>query len=59
MSEQRIDFVVDTYNSHCLKDNTRDIPGDNLDGSDKIYSFGNGQKTPSNFLNLLKYPNFK
>ena len=29
--------------------------GDNLDDSDEIYSFGSGQKTPSNFLNLLKF----
>ena len=59
MSEQRVDFVLDTYNSPCLKDITRDIQGDNLGDSDEIYSFGSGQKTPSNFLNLLKYSNFK
>ena len=51
--------MLDTYNSPCLKDITRDIRGDNLDDSDKIYSFGSGQKAPSNFLNLLKYSNFK
>ena len=59
MSEQIVDFVLDTYNSPCLKDTTRDIRGDKLDDSDEIYSFGSGQKTPSNFLNLLKYSNFK
>ena len=51
--------MLDTYNSPCLKDITRDIQGDNLGDSDEIYSFGSGQKTPSNFLNLLKYSNFK
>ena len=59
MSEQSVDFVLDAYNSPCLKDITRDTRGDNLDDSDKIYSFGRVQKTPSNFLNLLKYSNFK
>ena len=59
MPEQRVDFVQDTYNSPCLKDITRDIQGDNLDDSNEIYTFGSGQKTPSNFLNLLKYSNFK
>ena len=59
MSEQRVHFVLDTYNSPCLKGNTRDIPGDYLDHSDEIYSFGSEQKTPFNFLNLLKYSNFK
>ena len=59
MSEQRVDFVLDTYNSPCLKDITRDIRGDNLDDSDEIYCFDSGQKTPSNFFNLLKYSNFK
>ena len=39
MSEQRVDFVLDTYNSPCLKDITRDIQGGNLDDSDEIYSF--------------------
>ena len=38
MSEQKVDFVLDTYNSPCLKDITRDIRGDNLNDSDKIYS---------------------
>ena len=51
--------MLDTYNSPCLKDITRVIRGDDLDDSDEIYSFGSGQKTPSNFLNLLKYSNFK
>ena len=51
--------MLDTYNSPCLKDITRDIRGDNLDDSNEIYTFGSGQKTPSNFLNLLKYSNFK
>ena len=51
--------MLDTYNSPCLKDTTRDIRDDNLDDSDKIYSFGSGQKAPSNSLNLLKYSNFK
>ena len=50
MSEQRVDFVLNTYNSPCLKDNTRDIQGEDLDDSYEIYSFGSGQKTPSNFL---------
>ena len=59
ISKERVDFVLDTYNSPCLKDITRDIRGDNLDDSNKIYTFGSGQKTPSNFLNLLKYSNFK
>ena len=59
ISKERVDFVLDTYNSPCLKDITRDIQGDNLGDSDEIYSFGSGQKTPSNFLNLLKYSNFK
>ena len=59
ISEWRVDFVLDTYNSPCLKDITKDIQGDNLDDSDEIYSFGSGQKTPSNFLNFLKYSNFK
>ena len=59
ISKERVDFVLDTYNSPCLKDITRDIRGDNLDDSNEIYSFGSGQKTPSNFLNLLKYSNFK
>ena len=59
ISEWRADFVLDTYNSPCLKDITKDIQGDNLDDSDEIYSFGSGQKTPSNFLNFLKYSNFK
>ena len=59
ISKQRVDFVLDTYNSPCLKDITRDIRGDNLDDSNEIYTFGSGQKTPSNFLNLLKYSNFK
>ena len=59
ISKERVDFVLDTYNSPCLKDITRDIRGDNLDDSDEIYTFGSGQKTPSNFLNLLKYSNFK
>ena len=49
MSEQRVDFLLDTYNSPCLKDTTRDIRGDTLDDSDEIYSFGSGQKT----LNLF------
>ena len=34
MSEQRVDFVLDTYNSPCPKDITRDIRGDDLDDSD-------------------------
>ena len=59
MSEQRVDFVLDTYNLPCLKDITRDIRGDDLDDSDKIYCFGSGQKTPSKFLNLLKYFQFQ
>ena len=59
ISKERVDFVLDTYNSPCLKDITRDIRGDNLDDSNEIYTFGSGQKTPSNFLNLLKYSNFK
>ena len=59
MSEQRVDFVLDTYNSPCLKDLTRDIQGDDLDDCDEICSFSSGQKTPSNFLNLLKYSSFK
>ena len=42
MSEQRVDFVLDTYNSPCLKDITRDIQGDDLDDSDLVYSFGSG-----------------
>ena len=42
MSEQRVDFVLDTYNSPCLKDITRDIQGDDLDDSDIVYSFGSG-----------------
>ena len=49
MSEHRVDFLLDTYNSPCLKDTTRDIRGDTLDDSDEIYSFGSGQKT----LNLF------
>ena len=59
MSEQRVDFVFDTYKSPGLKDITSDIRGDDLDDSDEVYSFGSEQKTPSNFLNLLKYSNFK
>ena len=59
MTEQRVYFVFGTYNSPCLKDITRDIRGDDLDDSDEIYSFGSGQMTPSNFVNLLKYSNFK
>ena len=59
MSEQTVDFVLDTYNSLCLQDITRDMRGDNLDDSGKIRSFGCGQKTPSNFLNLLKFTNYK
>ena len=59
LSEQKVDFVLDTYNSLSLKDITRDIQGDDLDDSNKIYSFGSGQKTPSCFLNLMKYSNFK
>ena len=59
MSEQTVDFVLDTYNSLYLQDITRDIQGDNLDDSGKICSFGSGQKTPSNFLNLLKFTNYK
>ena len=59
MSEQRADFVLDTYNSPCLKKITRDIWDDDLDDSYELYSFGSGQKTPSNLLNLLKYSNFK
>ena len=59
MSEQRVDFVLDTYNSPCLKDITRDIRSDDLDDYGEIYYFGSGQKTPSNFLNLLKYSSFK
>ena len=59
MSDQRVDLVFDTYNSPCIKDITRDIRGDDLDDSDEVYSFGRGQKTPSNFLTLLKYSNFK
>ena len=53
MSEQRVGFVLDTDNSPCLKDITRDVRGG------KVYSFDSGQKTASNFLNLLKYSNFK
>ena len=30
-----------------------------LDDSYELYSFGSGQKTPSNLLSLLKYSNFK
>ena len=59
MSKQRVDFVLDTYDSPCLKDITRDIGGNDLDDSAEIYSFSSGQKIPSNFLNLLKYSNFK
>ena len=59
MTEQRVYFVFGTYNSPCLKDITRDIRGDDLDDSDEIYSFGSGQMTPSNFVNLLKYSDFK
>ena len=59
MSKQKVDFVLDTYNSPCLRDIIRNIRGDNLDDSDEIYSFGSGQNIPSNFLNLLKYSNFK
>ena len=51
--------MLDIYNSPSLKDTTRDIRGDDLDDSDEIYSFGSGQKTPSNFLNLLKYSTLK
>ena len=43
---------------HRLKDTTRDIRVVLVD-FDEVYSFGSGQKTPSNFLNLLKYSNFK
>ena len=43
ISKERVDFVLDPYNSPCLKDITKDIRGDNL----------------TNFLNLLKYSNFK
>ena len=56
---KRVDFVLDTYKSPCLKDITRDMRGDDLDVCDEVYSFGSGQKTPSNFLALLKYSNFK
>ena len=42
MSEQRVDFVLDTYNSSCLKDITIDTQGDELDDSDKVHSFGSG-----------------
>ena len=59
MSEQRVHFVLDTYNSPCLKGNTRDIPGDYLDHSDEIYSSGSEQKTPFNFLNFLKVFQFQ
>ena len=58
MSEQIVDFVLDTYNSPCLKDIATDIRGEKLDDSDEIYSFGSEQKTQYNFLNLLKYSNF-
>ena len=59
MSEQRVDFVLDTYNPPCLKDITRDIQDDDLDDSDEVYSFGSGEKTTFNFLSLLKHSNFK
>ena len=59
MAVHRVDFLLDTYNSPCLKDIARDIRGDDLDDGDEVYAFGSGQKTPSNFLTLLKYSNFK
>ena len=59
MSKNRVDLVFDTYNSPCMKDIARDARGDDLDDSDEVYNFGAGQKTPTNFLTLLKYSNFK
>ena len=59
ISEQRVDFVLDTYNPPCLKDITRDIQDYDLDDSDEVYSFGSGEKTTFNFLSLLKHSNFK
>ena len=51
MSEQTVDFVLDTYNSFCLKDITRDSRGDDLDDSDEFYSLCSGKKR--------QHPNFK
>ena len=59
MSKHRVDLVFDTYNSPCIKDIARDARGDDLDDSEEVYNFGRGQKTPTNFLTLLKYSNFK
>ena len=59
LASNRVDLVLNTYKSPCLKDIARDIRGDDLDDSDEVYNFGGGQKTPTNFLSLLKYSNFK
>ena len=44
MSEQGVDFVLDTYNSFCLKGITRDTRGDDVDDSDEFYSLCSGKK---------------
>ena len=44
MSEQKVDFVLDTYDSFCLKDITRDTRGDDVDDSDEFYSLCSGKK---------------
>ena len=61
MTQYRGDMVFDTYNSPCLKDITREIRTGGFcdEDVDSVYSFGGGQKTPNNFLTLLKSSNFK
>lgn len=49
MSEQRAGFVLDTYNSFCLKDITRDTRGDDVMILTSFTLFVVEKKTPSKF----------
>ena len=60
MTQKRVDFVLDVYESLCIKDIAREMWADGCnDEEDECYTFGGGLKIQNNFLTRLKSSTFK